>query len=81
MFSQNTCNKTANFQFFPYQSKGKCNSNKKTIFAEGSAMIMNILQSFSFIPLIASEELDFLIFFHKFNFSVAMEPAKLRGLD
>ena len=42
---------------------------------------MNILQSFSFMPLMASEEMIFFIFFHEFILLVAMVTNKIQQFE
>ena len=52
------------------------NCNKNIIFVE--ANVMNILQSFSFMPFMASKEMIFLIFFREFILSVAMATNQIQ---
>ena len=74
-FFQNICSNTeinanSNFSHYKYMETLSCHSNestwattiKNTIYVE--ANVMNIMQSFSFIPLMASEKI-FWIFFSK----------------
>ena len=48
------------------------NDNKNTIYVEANAM--NIMQSFSFVPLMASEKKIFEYFFHRAEYLYFMLP-------
>ena len=54
---------------------------KNIIFVEANVTLLIVLQSFSFIPVMASEEIIFEYFFGNLAFRLPWQPIQFRGLD